>query len=452
MEIKKKAFGIIAFIMSLLMFAQPVFATKIKGTVPSVPTGFTLSNIASTSINLNWNADSNATGYYIYRATPYDSGYTKIATVTTASYSNTNLTSNTKYWYYITAYNRYGSSAGSTHLSSTTLVAPAPTPTPTPTPVPTTTAKKVLGFTTYYYTGDSSSYNSMQTNSSTIDEIATQNFNTDSLGNITGLVPSNQITYANSNGIMALAMIQNNFDGSIAKSVLESSVNRQALINNIISAIKTYGYKGVNVDLEGVYYYDRNYYTVFVQQLYDALKPLGYTVTLAVPAKTSDSTTNTWSGAYDYASLSNYADQIVLMTYDEHYPGGTPGAVASIGWVENVVKYAVTVIPKEKILLGTAAYGYDWYSTTTKAYGINGMYNLAAANNTAVLWDATSKTPYFSFKDTSGISHSAWFENAQSVGYKLDLVNNYGLGGIGIWRLGLENADYWTTIKTKFNR
>lgn len=53
------------------------------------------------------------------------------------------------------------------------------------------------------------------------------------------------------------------------------------------------------------------------------------------------------------------------MTYDEHYPGGSPGPIASIGWVNNVVKYATTVIPKEKIYLGLAAYGYDWWGNET---------------------------------------------------------------------------------------
>jgi spore germination protein YaaH len=201
-----------------------------------------------------------------------------------------------------------------------------------------------------------------------------------------------------------------------------------------------------------VYYYDRSYYTTFVQELYNLIKPLGYTMTLAVPAKTSDAPNSAWDGAYDYAALSKYADQVEIMAYDEHYPGGTPGAVASIGWVENVIKYATTVIPSTKIILGVAAYGYDWSGTTTKSYSINGMYNLASANNATVKWDSVSQTPYFNFTDSLGVAHSAWFENNQSVGYKLDLVNSYNLGGIGIWRLGLENTDYWTTIKTKFNR
>lgn len=443
MRIKRNFAVFIALIMAVIFNVQFAQA-KPNRSAPVAPTGLTTSNISTSSITLKWSSVSGASGYYVYMATPNDTNYTKVATVSSTSTSliKSGLAANTKYWFFVRAYNNYGTSSDSTHVTATTLQ----------TTTTTTTTKQVMGFTTYYYSGDTSSYNSMAANTSTIDEIATQNYNTDSLGNISGLVPTNQITYANSNGIKTYAMLQNNFDGNIAKSVLENPTNRQALENNLLNAIKINGYKGVNVDLEGVFYYDRSYYTTFVQELYNLLKPQGYSVTLSVPAKTSDSITNSWSGAYDYAALAQYSDKIVLMTYDEHYPGGTAGAVASIGWVENVIKYAVTVIPREKIMLGVAAYGYDWSSNGTKAYGINGMYNLAATNNVTVLWDDVSKTPYFNYTDASGIAHSAWFENSQSVGYKLDLVNSYNLNGIAIWRLGLENTDYWTSIKTKFNR
>jgi spore germination protein YaaH len=441
----KRSFAVLLTLIMVVIFSTSFVQAKPRSSVPAATTYLNLSNISTSSITLNWAAVTGASGYYVYMASPNDSNYTKIATVTGTNLVKSGLTANTKYWFYVAAYNRYGASPASTHVTATTLQNIIPSPI-------TTTKKQVLGFTTYYYSGDTSSYNSMAANTSTIDEIATQTYTTDSVGNLTGLVPNNQLTYANSNGIKTYAMLQNNFDGNIAKSVLENATNRQALENNLLNVVKANGYKGVNVDLEGIFYYDRNYYTTFVQELYNLLTPQGYSVTLSVPAKTSDLLTDGWSGAFDYAALSKYCDQIVLMTYDEHYPGGTAGAVASIGWVENVIKYTVTVIPKEKIMLGTAAYGYDWSSNGTKAYGITAMYNLANANNATVMWDDVSKTPYFNYTDASGVAHSAWFENIQSVGFKLDLVNSYNLNGIAIWRLGLENADYWTSIKTKFNR
>lgn len=178
-------------------------------------------------------------------------------------------------------------------------------PVPSPTPV-TTPGKQILGYTTYYYAGDKSSYNSMVTYSSCINEIATATHITDGYGNITGLVPSEQITFANTNSKPPLVLLGNNFDSSIAKTLLESSSNRKTLISNLINIIKANGYKGVNIDIEGVYYYDRSYYTTFLSEVYSALKPLGYIVSASIPAKTSDNPTNSWNGAYDYASISGY--------------------------------------------------------------------------------------------------------------------------------------------------
>lgn len=355
-----------------------------------------------------------------------------------------------------------------TPAPTTSIVTPTPTPaptvtpivtptpasttpivTPTPTPTATKSVKRILGFTTYYYSGDKSSYNSMVNNKASIDEISTATHITDGYGNITGLLPTEQISYANANGITSTLLVGNNFSGDVAKTLLESSTNRNNFISNLLNILKTNSYKGANIDIEGIYSSDRNYYTTFLSEIYSTLKPLGYKISVSVPAKTTDNPNYTWNYAYDYASIANYADFILLMTYDEHYPGGSAGPVASIGWVNNVVKYATTVIPKEKIYLGLAAYGYDWSSNGTKAYSINGCYNLAVTYGATILWDSTSQCPYFTYTDANRVAHTVWFENSMSIEPKLDLVNSYNLAGVGIWRLGLENADYWNSINTK---
>lgn len=315
-------------------------------------------------------------------------------------------------------------------------------------------SKSVLGYTTYYYPGDNSSYNSLANYSSFIDEIATDTYSTDSLGNIQGYTPDKQLNYANSNNITTYAMVSNYFDGNITKTLLESSDNRQRLINNILQALKKNNYKGVNIDLEGIYSYDRSYFSTFMKELYTTLHSQGLLVTVAVPAKTWDNPSDGWSGAYDYVEIAKYADKIILMAYDEHWSGGEPGSIASIGWVEKVAAYAVKVIPKDKIVLGLAAYAYDWPSNGKKAesYSIGQAYNIASKNGATVKLDSVSKSPYFTYTDSSNVYHTVWFENSTSIGYKLDVVNKYDLAGVSIWRLGLEDLDYWKTIGLKLNR
>ena len=82
---------------------------------PSAPSGLSVSNTIA-SLTLKWNAVTGATGYEVYRAGT-DGKYSKITTVTSTSYVDTNVKNNTQYSYKIKAYNAAGTSAFSTAMS-----------------------------------------------------------------------------------------------------------------------------------------------------------------------------------------------------------------------------------------------------------------------------------------------------------------------------------------------
>ena len=82
---------------------------------PSAPSGLSVSNTIA-SLTLKWNVVTDATGYEIYRAGT-DGKYSKIKTVTSTSYVDTNVKNNTQYSYRIKAYNTAGASAFSTAAS-----------------------------------------------------------------------------------------------------------------------------------------------------------------------------------------------------------------------------------------------------------------------------------------------------------------------------------------------
>ncbi|MEH0576047.1 glycoside hydrolase family 18 protein [Streptomyces sp. B21-108] len=83
-------------------------------TIPSAPTGLTVSGTTSSSVSLSWSAVSNATGYNVYR------GGTKVTSVTGASATVTGLTASTSYGFQVTATNAAGESAKSTTVTGTT--------------------------------------------------------------------------------------------------------------------------------------------------------------------------------------------------------------------------------------------------------------------------------------------------------------------------------------------
>ncbi|WP_405868735.1 chitinase [Streptomyces sp. NBC_01515] len=83
-------------------------------TVPATPTGLTVSSTTSSSVSLAWSAVSGATGYNVYR-----SG-TKITAVTGTSATVTGLAASTAYSFQVTATNSAGESGKSTAVTGTT--------------------------------------------------------------------------------------------------------------------------------------------------------------------------------------------------------------------------------------------------------------------------------------------------------------------------------------------
>ncbi|MEU0033890.1 glycoside hydrolase family 18 protein [Streptomyces sp. NPDC006333] len=83
-------------------------------TVPAAPAGLAVSSTTSSSVSLTWNTVSGATGYNVYR-----SG-TKVTAVTGTSATVTGLTASTSYPFQVTATNSAGESAKSATVTGTT--------------------------------------------------------------------------------------------------------------------------------------------------------------------------------------------------------------------------------------------------------------------------------------------------------------------------------------------
>ncbi len=313
--------------------------------------------------------------------------------------------------------------------------------------------KTVLGYYTEDYPGDKLSYHSLARNHGLVDITAFFNYLTDGRGNITGQPIRDAMNLAARRNIKTTLMLVHNFhDGKIDRGsvheVLSKEPNRENFARNILSLIKKNGFDGVNLDLEFVPPGDRLYYNVFLTRLQELFKPYGYLLTVSIPAKTWDNPASPWSGAYDYRFIGQTADLVTLMTYDEHWSDGAPGPIASLPWMRQVLDYAVNNIPKSKILVGVAAYGYDWTPDGAGTVRWDRAEVLAAEHGGAG-WDDRYAAPYLIYYDEKGTRHEVWYEDKSSLSAKLDLVNSYNVAGIAIWRLGFEDDDFWDTVSRK---
>ena len=231
-----------------------------------------------------------------------------------------------------------------------------------------------------------------------------------------------------------------NFNNKLITSIVRTPEYSQNLIRQVINEVDNRNFAGVNADFEYIQAADREAYTVFIQNLADALHRIEKTISVALAPKTSADQPGLLYQGIDFAALGQAADHVLLMTYEWGYKYGPNMAVAPLNKVRQVVEYAITEIPPEKIHLGIPNYGYDWPlpfvpgQTTASTIGNVEAVQIVIQNQATIYFDELSQSPYFNYtKD--GIQHEVWFEDVRSLKAKFDLIKSYGLSGTGYWQI-----------------
>ena len=144
------------------------------------------------------------------------------------------------------------------------------------------------------------------------------------------------------------------------------------------------------------------------------------------------------------------------MTYDWGYVFGPPMAVAPVSEIQQVLNFAVSAIPPQKILMGSPLYGHDWqlpYRIGQRARTLShpDAVSLAREMGAIIEFDQQAMAPYFNYYDTEGNERIVWFEDARSILAKFKLIDRYNLKGIAYWQLALNFPQNWLILNYQFN-
>jgi spore germination protein YaaH/PKD repeat protein len=247
-----------------------------------------------------------------------------------------------------------------------------------------------------------------------------------------------------------------------------SSTAQTTLINNLISMVQARGAHGVNIDFEGMGSADKtpfkNFMVNLCTQMHAAIP--GSEVSIALYSVD-------WSTAFDIPGMNSYVDNFIIMGYDYYYGGSTTAGPTdplynfqtsyNYTLTKSITYYLKQGVTASKLLLGLPYYGREWQTTagTVPSSTVSGGYSGTRTykyvrDNSATYstrqWDANSYTPYYVYQ-TSGQWRQCFIDDAYSMGKRFDVVNQQGLGGIGIWALGYDDgySELWNKIEEKFS-
>jgi cellulose synthase/poly-beta-1,6-N-acetylglucosamine synthase-like glycosyltransferase/spore germination protein YaaH/peptidoglycan/xylan/chitin deacetylase (PgdA/CDA1 family) len=225
--------------------------------------------------------------------------------------------------------------------------------------------------------------------------------------------------------------------------IITSKKRKQKFISSVIRVIQANQFQGINIDFESIDDKFSKNLNEFQKDLYTQLHNKGYIISQDVTP---------FSNSYELGELQKYNDQIILMAYDLHYMTSEPGPITDPDWITKILDSNLKIIPAGKIILGLAAYGYDW-PLNSEAEDITYLEALEYAyeNEETVTYDSKSNNLQFSYEDDNGIKHNVWFTDAAIAFNEIRIAENYGIGGVALWRLGGEDPRIWKFFELDMN-
>jgi len=307
----------------------------------------------------------------------------------------------------------------------------------------------------FYFREGPNARKSFFANAKSIDIFAPQNYMVNSNGHLIGTIKPDLLAFAKKNKIKVMPLITNGaFNATTSRDFLDSKVKQEILISNLILEAKDFGYIGWQIDFEQMDVTYRDRFSEFIERAYIMFQQNNLKLSVAVIAQISENSADypkdLWNriiGVYDYSRLSFSADFISIMSYDDPY---SLGPVTGYEWLQKVIDFSLTKIQKEKISLGLAFYYWQWRDIDGKRVGIGGnegIENVLKKYKAVFTFDQSEQAPYFHYWNKDGQGYTIWYENGKSIGKKIALIKEHGLGGFSAWALGLELPSVYTVMK-----
>lgn len=237
-------------------------------------------------------------------------------------------------------------------------------------------------------------------------------------------------------------------DQSISTRTLESKKNQEILIDETIAIASENGFDGIVLDLEyKALPFDSvvNGITNFVSRFYQAAKVNNLEFSVLVYGDTFFRVR-----PYDIKSIGENSDEVMIMAYDFHKSGGSPGPNFPLGGADlygydyaEMTDDFLSAVPAEKLTVVFGMFGYDWgVDKDGASMGSANALSLAQMeqrfvngcrfDNCVLVRDEKSGESNATYSDENG-KHTVWFEDKESVEAKKSFLRDRGINSFSFW-------------------
>jgi peptidoglycan-N-acetylglucosamine deacetylase len=197
---------------------------------------------------------------------------------------------------------------------------------------------------------------------------------------------------------------------------------------------------GVVVDFESLPKSSQKDFQAFIHDLGSDLHGRGLKLMVGLPAAD-------WS--YDYKYFADQTDAIILMNYDFRWSTSEPGPIAPEDWFERNISNILKIVPRDKIFMGIANYGYDWPAKPRKgtqppAESLSFQQGVVTAleSEADITYDPDTFNLHYSYEENNQV-HTVWMLDGVTAYNQIRASERAGVQGTALWRLGMEDPSIW---------
>ena len=277
---------------------------------------------------------------------------------------------------------------------------------------------------------------------------------------------SELIAIAKEYGTVPLMMLtslteEGTFSNELVAQILGDEALANTVIDNALATLTEKGYGGLDVDFEYIPAEYAEAYPAFLNRLRERLAPEELVLFASLAPKNSPTQRGLLYEGHDYGAVGAAGDYTLLMTYEGGYTYGPPQAVAPLPQVRQVLDYAITEIPREKIFLGIPNYAYDWTlpfvrgESMARSLSNVAAVQLAADKKAEIVFDEQAQAPTFRYFERDPATeevreHVVWFDDARSMDQKLRLLQEYDLAGGSVWNIMRYFPQLWLVLNSLY--
>lgn len=280
---------------------------------------------------------------------------------------------------------------------------------------------------------------------------------------------SNPINIAKENNISTMLMVfakdekVNNTENVLVEYIITEPQVRKEVIKSIVEQINLTVSEGISIEFDGVVIDFENlrgekskrYFNEFLIELRKELDKNNKQLYVALhPARQPG---QAYFDGYDFRTIGNIADKVILMAHDyyakqltdnEMQSGYTMTPITPIDEIYWALKHITDkdtgVQYPEKILVQLSFDSVQWKVKDGKVINkypytpdYEAIRQRILMEDVSINYSTIYENPYATFYNGEDQTDNIiWYEDSRSINAKLNLIKMFGLKGVSIWRLG----------------